>query len=281
MICQSCKIQLEKFYTFKKKCESSDVKLRRHIKLIQEKICKNDQDNSEIKINVNDVLSDLMNDDSNDEATAKSTEEITEMTNEEDLVGAKVAYLEPDLDQQEEADPENITLPVESEETITKEACTLKTINLKKEIVDDQEEELMEEVEQSELFIIPGMEQEQEQEAEEEEEEETVIEQDDQFVDDNDFAAIAEAVKGTLSTLPGFNVNGQLQIQLDTKPGKPTQVQVTTEDGSVIVMELMTTDDNVEIPIIPEQDEDGELKVFQVFIKVSDNLGQNFQIFLF
>lgn len=88
--------------------------------------------------------------------------------------------------------------------------------------------------------------------------------EDSSIVDDNDFAAIAEAVKGTLSTLPGFNINGQLQIQLDTKPGKPTQVQVTTEDGSVIIMELMTTEDAPEISMIPEQDEDGELKVFLV-----------------
>lgn len=137
------------------------MKLRRHIKLIQEKICKNDG-NSEIKINVDEVLS-LINEDSIGEDTNKD-----ETTNDEDLVGAKVAYLEPDLEEnQEENDPENITLPVESEEMTTKEACTLTTINqdLKKEMIDD-EEELINEVEQTELFIIPGMEQEQEEEHE-------------------------------------------------------------------------------------------------------------------
>lgn len=257
MICQSCKIQLEKFYTFKKKCENSDLKLRRHIKLIQEKICKSDQENGEVRINVNDVLSELMNDDSNEENKDNSDEP----SNEQDLVGARVAYLEPDIEQTDENDPENITLPVETEDTSTKEACTLKTINLKKEIMDEPED-MMEDVEQAELFIIPGMDQ-------DDEEDQNLDDQNDQNLDDdqyedNEFAAIAEAVKGTLSTLPGFNINGPLQIQLDTKPGKATQVQVTTEDGSVIIMELMTTDENPETPTSHEQDDDGELKVFQV-----------------
>lgn len=152
MICQSCKIQLEKFYTFKKKCESSDLKLRRHIKLIQEKICKNDQENGEVRINVNDVLSELISDESNEEN--KSSDE---PNNEQDLVGARVAYLEQDLEPQEDNNPENITLPVESEETITKEACTLNTITMKKEVIEEQEE-IMEEMEQTDLFIIPEME---------------------------------------------------------------------------------------------------------------------------
>lgn len=260
MICQSCKIQLEKFYTFKKKCESSDLKLRRHIKLIQEKICKNDLENGEVRINVNDVLSELMSDDSNDE----SKENSEELNNEQDLVGARVAYLEPDNDQQDENDPDSITLPLESEETVTKEACTLKTLNLKKEVIEESEE-IIDDVEQTELFIIPEMYEDQEQD-------EVIMEQDEQCLEeDNDFTAIAEAVKGTLSTWPGFNANGQLQIQLDTKPGKPTQVQVTTEDGSVIIMELMTTDETPEAPVVHEQDDDGELKVFQVSTLTNNN----------
>lgn len=34
MICIACKYQLEKSYVFRKKCESSDHRLRRHLKLI-------------------------------------------------------------------------------------------------------------------------------------------------------------------------------------------------------------------------------------------------------
>lgn len=36
MICYPCKYQLEKSYQFKKKCEAADVKLRKHMKLIQQ-----------------------------------------------------------------------------------------------------------------------------------------------------------------------------------------------------------------------------------------------------
>lgn len=256
MICHSCRIQLEKFYTFKKKCESSDLKLRRHVKLIQEKICKETENGENGKIlNVNDVLADLMNDDTSEEPNQE------EPSSEQDIVGARVAYLQNDMDQQDENDPESITLPIEHEDSMTKEACTLKTLNLKKEL-EDQDEEMMDEVQHAELYLLPddGHGHEQDQELEEE----TLLEQDQHCLsDENDFTAIAEAVKGTLSTLPGFNVNGQLQIQLDSKPGKATQVQVTTEDGSVVIMELMTTDDIPEPAMSQEQDEDGELKVFQ------------------
>lgn len=239
------------------------MKLRRHVKLIQEKICKQEGENGKV-LNVNDVLADLMSDDTNDDDHGNND---TEPSNEEDLVGARVAYLQPD-DQQEEIDPENITLPIEPEESITKDACTLKTINLKKEMIDEPDE-IMEEVEAAELFLLPDeqedvTEQDVEPEPEPLSEEPHQIDDPDNSMDNNDYTAIAEAVKGTLATIPGFNVNGQLQIQLDTKPGKATQVQVTTEDGSVVIMELMTTDDSPDLPLVHEQDEEGELKVFQV-----------------
>lgn len=43
MICHPCRYQLDKCYAFKKKCENSDVKLKRHIKYIQEKDGQGDE----------------------------------------------------------------------------------------------------------------------------------------------------------------------------------------------------------------------------------------------
>lgn len=43
MICHPCKYQLEKSYQFKKKCEATDAKLRKHIKLIQ-RLTGNEED---------------------------------------------------------------------------------------------------------------------------------------------------------------------------------------------------------------------------------------------
>ena len=36
MICHPCKYQLDKAYQFKKKCEAADLKLRKHVRLIQQ-----------------------------------------------------------------------------------------------------------------------------------------------------------------------------------------------------------------------------------------------------
>lgn len=37
-ICHPCRYQLDKSYTFRKKCENSDLKLRQHLKDLQEKL---------------------------------------------------------------------------------------------------------------------------------------------------------------------------------------------------------------------------------------------------
>lgn len=251
MICHSCKFQLEKSYTFKKKCESSDLKLRRHLKLIQEKVCHVKEGPEESQSgkaqDVTQLLADLMSDEA---ADGDGNEE---PSTEQDIVGARVAYLQPDNDQQEDNDPENITLPMETED-MTKDACTLKTLNLKKEII--EEDEIVEEDEVNpNLFLMT------------EDQNESYDDDGQCVIDQNDFSAIAEAVKQTLASQPDLNLSGQLQIKLDSKPGQTTQVQVTTEDGSVIIMELMTEDDQPEQQqqqqLIEEQDDDGELKVFQ------------------
>lgn len=250
MICHSCKFQLEKSYTFKKKCENSDLKLRRHIKLIQEKICNAADSNVDDAENVDnhevsELLADLMSGNN-----TENDEEDPNASTEQDLVGARVAYLQPDAEQ-DENDPESITLPMETED-VTKEACTLRTINLKKEIVEEENAEDEPEI-ATDMFLM-----------QEEEQKEDPYEEDQCIIDQNDFNAIADAVKQTLATQPGLNLSGELQIKLDSKPGQPTQVQVTTEDGSVVIMELMTEDDqNDSKQQIVEQDDDGELKVFQ------------------
>ncbi|GLV42045.1 uncharacterized protein CBL_04996 [Carabus blaptoides fortunei] len=250
MICHSCKFQLEKSYTFKKKCESSDLKLRRHLKLIQEKVCHVKEGTEETQNaesgkaqDVTQLLADLMSDETGE---GDSNEE---PSTEQDIVGARVAYLQPD-DQQEDNDPENITLPMETED-MTKDACTLKTLNLKKEIIEEEDEIVEEDEVNPNLFLMA-------------EDHNESYDDGQCVIDQNDFSAIADAVKQTLASQPGLNLSGQLQIKLDSKPGQATQVQVTTEDGSVIIMELMTEDDQPEQqPLIEEQDDDGELKVFQ------------------
>lgn len=57
MICRPCHYQLEKYYIFRKKCESSDIKLRMHLKLLTESTGvidgnlddEGDNDNGELK----------------------------------------------------------------------------------------------------------------------------------------------------------------------------------------------------------------------------------------
>lgn len=254
MICRACKFQLEKSYTFKKRCENSDLKLRRHLKLIQERIIKTDA--AEACNRKQDGATEFLEFMSTDEPNATTEAEETP-SNEQDIVGARVAYLQPD-DNVDENYPSAITLPVETED-VTKEACTLNNDSLKKEVIeeetaqDDQEEE---EDGPNIIFI-----QNEAHHAEPYQDEE-----DDSIIDENNYTAIAEAVKQTLANQPGLNLNGELQIKLDSRPGHPTQVHVTTEDGSVVLMELLTEEDQPEPPSPPsryiEQGDDGELKVF-------------------
>ncbi|KAK9686374.1 Zinc finger, C2H2 type [Popillia japonica] len=242
-ICHPCKYQLEKSYTFRKKCETSDLKLRQHLKVVQNSYDEEPMSVEEISEKecmpaktVEENVSNL----EVDEAQA-------DVRTEEDLVGVtQVTYIEPEIDPEPDEDPESITLPAEPEE-VNKEACTLDNIQLKKEVIEPEHDD------DENVFILEdsqGME-------------------DDQ-IEDQDLEAIAEAVKNTLASHPNLNLSGELQMKVDQQPGKPTQVQVTTEDGSVIVMELMTEDDQEigeilpDLPELPSEfNEDGELKVFQ------------------
>ncbi|KRT80100.1 zinc-finger associated domain containing protein [Oryctes borbonicus] len=247
-ICHPCRYQLEKSYTFRKKCESSDLKLRQHLKLLQstiedgpfvaetviEKEVTTEKSPEKLVSNVTNAAP----------ISSPESNAVTEVGAEEDLVRVtQVTYIQPEIDPDPEDDPESITLPAETEEE-NKEACTLDTIQLKKEVIEPEH------TDSENVFILEdsqGMDEDQ--------------------IEDQDLEAIAEAVKNTLASHPSLNLSGELQMKVDQQPGKPTQVQVTTEDGSVIVMELMTEDDQELLPSLPETpaefNEDGELKVFQ------------------
>lgn len=94
-----------------------------------------------------------------------------EPSTEEDLVGvAKVAYIQQEPDQND--DPENITLPMETE-TTNKEACTLKEKTMKTEVVEPENDE--------NIFVM----------------------EEDQTMEGTDMDAIADAVKATLASQPG------------------------------------------------------------------------------
>lgn len=182
-------------------------------------------------------LPEAMEDDTREEVEAQDTTECEneqeQPSTEEDLVGVtQVAYIQPDAEPEE--DPECITLPPEAEHS-NKQACTLSTLQLKKEV---QEVEPTEQ-ETENIFVM-------------EDGDELAPEANNVSVDPN-FDAIADAVKATLSTQPGLNLTGEVQMKVKQEPGKPTQVEVTTEDGSVIIMELMTEEDS-ELPELPEQE---------------------------
>ncbi|KAG5880663.1 hypothetical protein JTB14_037562 [Gonioctena quinquepunctata] len=221
-ICRPCNYQLNKSYHFRKKCETSDLKLRLHLKDLPEEVCDDEDNGMEI-----------------DESESQDVQEIEddqiEPSTEEDLVGVtKVAYLQQD--QELEPDPENITLPVESDET-EKEACTLRTeYQLKTEVDTENEEE--------EVYTL------------EDNDHSTGL-------DDANMDAIADAVKATLASQTGLNFEGQLQMKINQTDGKSTQVEVTTEDGSVIVMELMTEEDAEALKPKDIVNEDGEVAIFQ------------------
>ncbi|XP_017779438.1 PREDICTED: zinc finger protein 184-like isoform X2 [Nicrophorus vespilloides] len=229
-ICHPCKYQLEKSYTFRKKCENSDLKLRHHLKDIQEKL------GNDIVI-----LPDMKHEILTIDNEIDTVDFDGDLNTEEDLVGVtQVTYIQPDP---EPEDPESITLPVDG----TKEDCTLTAL---------QKETTIEDVEN--IYMIT-----EEQKMEHIEDQQ---QQEDGIIDDQDLDVIAEAVKSTLATHPNLNLTGELQMKVDQQPGKPTQVQVTTEDGSVIIMELLT-DESEQVQAMnmnaQELNEEGELKVFK------------------
>nr|XP_022905584.1 zinc finger and SCAN domain-containing protein 12-like [Onthophagus taurus]XP_022905585.1 zinc finger and SCAN domain-containing protein 12-like [Onthophagus taurus] len=227
-ICHPCRYQLEKSYTFRKKCETSDMKLRLHLKVLN-----NTEEDTSSEVDKEPMIQE------------KEPAEIdnVDVHTEEDLVGVtQVAYIQPEDNEPEEA-PENITLPQDVED-VNKEACTINTeVSLKKEVIDAEQED-------ENLFLMESQYDQQDEE---------------QVIGDQDLEAIAEAVKNTLASHPNLNLTGELQMKVDQHPGKPTQVQVTTEDGSVILMELLTEEDQEPVAIESprEYNEDGELKVFQ------------------
>ncbi|KAJ8935930.1 hypothetical protein NQ318_008706 [Aromia moschata] len=234
-ICHPCRFQLEKSYNFRKKCESSDMKLRQHLKELKGKI-------GEVADNeCQDESLDIEMDESEEEQSVRQGNSQAGPSSEEDLVGVtKVTYVQPEPEPDDD-DPENITLPPETDETI-KEACTLKPGDQLKTEIDTEGED------GDNIYII--------EEAEH------------QVMDDTNMDAIADAVKATLASQPGLNLSGQLQLKVNQSDGKSTQVEVTTEDGSVIVMELMT-EEEADLPTLINDDrgvevnDDGELKIFQ------------------
>lgn len=125
-------------------------------------------------------------------------EEESEPSTEQDLVGVtQVAYIDPTPEPADE-NPENITLPMETDH-INKEACTLVTqMQMKKEEgvieLDGNEAEDNDEDPNSSknsIFIMDNGEQ-------------HMMEDDSQtMMEDQDLEAIAEAVKATLSSHPG------------------------------------------------------------------------------
>ncbi|EEZ98149.1 zinc finger protein 358 [Tribolium castaneum] len=170
-----------------------------------------------------------------EESQEKQEDEVKEPSTEEDLVGVtQVAYIQPDPEPED--DPESITLPADAD-VVNKDACTLKS--LKREVMDVEDNEG-----DGVIFVDEAS----------------------QEMEDTSYDAIADAVKATLATQPGFDVSGQLQMKIIPTEGKLTQVEVTTENGTVIVMELMT-EEEAEAPqmssTVPEVNEEGELKIFK------------------
>lgn len=230
------------------------MKLRQHLRMLQEKIGQ--VPNLSEESSTEDNREDLQQETTIEES---STTQEDQPSTEEDLVGVtQVAYIQPNNEPEEDA--ESITLPPETE-LINKEACTLSAIP-KKEIVD------MDANDSSSVFMVDDADQE-------------MIEADN-TMDEPDYNAIANAVKATLASQPGINVQGELQMKVNQQIGRMTQVEVTTEDGSVIVIELMTEEDNDTTEADPEQEvsfklhlitkvttcilqvnEEGELKIFQ------------------
>nr|CAI5834218.1 unnamed protein product [Callosobruchus analis] len=151
----------------------------------------------------------------------------------------KVTYIQPDQEQ-ENIQPENITLPLEQDESI-KDACTLKdNCRVKSEALEDNETE-----------------------------EQTFLIEDNQEFPNEDMNAIADAVKATLAAQTDINLTGQFQLKVNPTSGKSTQVEVTLQDGSVILMELVAEDDDGKVVEREdsstgiEVDEEGELKIFK------------------
>ncbi|XP_065170608.1 zinc finger protein 358-like [Atheta coriaria] len=229
-ICHPCKFQLEKSYSFRKKCEGSDVKLRQHVRTLQQKF-----PDAEFSIERPSIK-----DDEEEIIPNQTTQEIN---TERELAGVtQVAYIAPDPEPESH---DNITLPTEDD--LEHEDKT----KIKKNDIGENDYYVVEtddnaaDMQMDTNSTHPIME-------------------------DQELDFIAEAVKSTLATHPDLNLTGDLQMKVEHEPGKPTQVSVTTDDGSVIVLELTTdehdqpdyehADDDDDDSVV---NDDGELKVFQ------------------
>lgn len=124
--------------------------------------------------------------------------ETGEPSTEEDLVGVtQVAYIDPTPEPTDE-NPENITLPMETDH-LNKEACTLVTeMQMKKENTeienaDERDDEPIEEdlLNSRNIFIMDNG-------------EAAIMEDQQPVMEDQDLEAIADAVKATLATHPGL-----------------------------------------------------------------------------
>lgn len=155
MICHPCKYQLEKSYQFKKKCETADIKLRKHVKLIHQLTGPEDDDsrsqdsrseneqqsNSGKSKRVKQLLADLVSTKTNiaDSQTEGDPIEVTE----EELVGGYILGVgaeNADMEDNFSEDPENITL-VPTEERSAKARCTIRGSRIKQEQESDEEAE--------------------------------------------------------------------------------------------------------------------------------------------
>lgn len=153
MICQPCKYQLDKIYQFRKKCEASDIKLRKHVKEInrlsgqsddnQESINEEDMEESSLRSGksrkINQLLTDLVspkNDDNQDDGDPINVTE-------EELVGGYILGMGGDTLETEDnvqEDPSNITLTL-SEEPQAKARCTIRGTRIKQELQEQESED--------------------------------------------------------------------------------------------------------------------------------------------
>lgn len=151
MICHKCRYQIQKSYQFKKKCEASDAKLKKHIKSVQQLVGEdNDEaqgsrsDNEQTKSSgkskkVKQLLADLVSTKS-DAGSSQTDGEPIEVT-EQELVGGYILGVgneAGDVDENFTDDPENITL-TPAEQKMAKARCTIRGTRIKQEQESDDE----------------------------------------------------------------------------------------------------------------------------------------------
>ncbi|KAF7994793.1 hypothetical protein HCN44_004265 [Aphidius gifuensis] len=179
MICQACKYQLEKSYQFRKKCEASDTKLRRHMKEIhrlsgqtdgtddnQENINEEDIKESSLRSGksrkIKQLLTDLASPKPDDNQDDGDPINVTE----EELVGGYILGMGAEMENDDNApeDPSNITLNI-SEETQAKARCTIRGTRIKEEVREQESDDEGEDIQgmmpdnRTKVFIMEASEQ--------------------------------------------------------------------------------------------------------------------------